>query len=228
MDWMKQTWWKVLAVVLLCYTVIGGLLLPVPRLPILNETIRILHFHVPMWFAMIILFTVSIVYAIKFLSSNDLKHDVISFNFAMVGIWLGILGLVTGMVWARFTWGEMWSGDPKQNASAIGLLIYFAYMVLRGSIEDRSQKARITAVYNIFAFATLIPLLFILPRLTDSLHPGNGGNPGFNAYDLDNNLRKVFYTAIIGWTLLGVWLATLKIRTENLNEKIDEQEMVAH
>lgn len=227
MTWMYKSWWKILAVILIGYSVVGGLLLPAPALPILNETIRALHFHVPMWFGMIILFTISVVYGIKFLSTNRIQYDTYSVSFAKVGILFGILGLITGMFWAKYTWGEMWSGDPRQNASAIGLLIYFAYLVLRGSIEDQGLKAKVSSVYNIFAFAALIPLLFILPRMTDSLHPGAGGNPGFNAYDLDNDLRKVFYLAVIGWTLFGVWLATLKIRYDVIYEKIEDEEMVA-
>ena len=192
-----------MAIVLLIYTVVGGLLFSVPRLPILNETIRVLHFHVPMWFGMIFLLTASMIHAVKHLKSGNIDSDLQSARLAEVGIFFGILGLLTGMLWANFTWGSPWSGDPKQNATAISLLIYLAYFVLRGSISDEQVRARISAVYNIFAFAALIPLLFILPRLADSLHPGNGGNPGFNAYDLDSNLRMVFYPAVIGWALLG-------------------------
>ena len=70
------------------------------------------------------------------------------------------------MLWAKFTWGDYWSGDPKQNASAIGLLMYFAYLILRGSLSDAQQRGRIAAVYNLFAFAAVIPLIFVLPRLT--------------------------------------------------------------
>jgi heme exporter protein C len=209
---IRKSWWKYFTIILLLYTVIGGLLLKAPRLPILNETVRNLHFHVPMWFGMIILFGFSVYYAIKYLSKKDLKHDLYSKELAETGILFGILGIVTGMVWANFTWGEPWSNDPKQNASAVALLIYFALIILRGSLKDDHQRARISAVYNVFAFAVLIPLIFILPRLTDSLHPGNGGNPGFNAYDLDNNLRLVFYPAVLGWTLLGFWIASIKSR----------------
>ena len=197
---------------LLVYTIIGGLLFKVPELAILNETIRVLHFHVPMWFGMIFLFTASVVNAVKFLKSGDATHDLNSQKLAEVGMLFGVLGLLTGMLWATFTWGEPWSNDPKQNATAISMLIYMAYFVLRGSISDDQLRARISSVYNIFAFSALIPLLFILPRLADSLHPGNGGNPGFNAYDLDSNLRLVFYPAVIGWTLLGFWIAVIKIR----------------
>lgn len=220
---LKKNWWKVLGVLLLAYTIIGGMLLDVPRLAILNETIRALYFHVPMWFGMILLLVVSVAYSILYLNSGKLKHDTMAVEFAYAGILFGVLGILTGMVWAKFTWGDYWSNDPKQNAAAIGLLIYFAYVVLRNSLEDEQQKARISAVYNIFAFAALIPLLFILPRLTDSLHPGNGGNPGFNAYDLDSRLRMIFYPAVLGWTLLGVWLASLRIRIRNLEVQADEQ-----
>lgn len=219
---LKTDWWKWLCVVLLTYTVVAGLLLPVPELPILNETIRSLHFHVPMWFGMIILFSGSVIHAIKHLRSGDNKFDTYSFHLANMGIAFGVLGILTGMIWANYTWGEPWSNDPKQNASAISLLIYLAYLVLRSSIQDEQQRNRISAVFNIFAFFLMIPLLFILPRMSDSLHPGNGGNPGFNAYDLDSNLRKVFYLAVIGWTLLGYWVATIAIRLSITKQKFED------
>lgn len=218
---LKTNWWKWLCVVLIAYTVIGGLLLPVPKLPILNETIRVLHFHVPMWFGMILVFTGSVIYAIKYLRSNNSTYDIYSSQLANLGIAFGVLGIITGMVWAKYTWGEAWSNDPKQNAAAISLLIYLAYFVLRNSIKDEQQRNKISAVYNIFAFFLMIPLLFILPRMADSLHPGNGGNPGFNAYDLDSNLRMVFYTAIVGWTLLGYWIASINIRLSAAQQKIE-------
>ncbi|MBF9251768.1 cytochrome c biogenesis protein CcsA [Pontibacter sp. 172403-2] len=219
---MKNYWWKILAALLLVFTVTAGLLTEVPRLAILNETIRNLFFHVPMWFGMIIILLVSVVYSIKYLRNPTIKNDVIAYESAKVGILFGVLGIITGMEWAKFTWGEYWSNDPKQNAAAIGLLLYFAYLVLRSSFAEQQQRARISAVYNIFAFFALIPLLFILPRLTDSLHPGNGGNPGFNSYDLDNRLRLVFYPAVIGWTLLGVWIVNVKARLELLKQRLYE------
>jgi heme exporter protein C len=69
-----------------------------------------------------------------------------------------------------------------------------------------------------------VPLIFILPRMTDSLHPGNGGNPGFNSYDLDNDLRKVFYPAVLAWTLIGFWISSLRIRKRKLEAELVEWE----
>lgn len=213
---------KILTIALMLYTIIGGFLLPVPRIPIIYETIRNQYFHVSMWFAMMIVLIISVVYAIRYLSSGNKHHDVLSVETANAGILLGVLGLLTGGIWANYTWGAFWSGDPKQNGAAIALLIYMAYFVLRGSIVDAQQKARVSAIYNIFAFATLIPLLYILPRMTDSLHPGSGGNPGFNIYDLDNTMRLVFYPSIIAWTMLVLWIASLRIRMTEIKERIDE------
>lgn len=216
-----KDWWKILGVLLLIYVHVGGLLFEVPRLNILNETIRALYFHVPMWFGMVLLYLVSVYYAIRYLRNPIHGDDIRSVEYAHVGTAFGILGMLTGMVWANYTWGSPWHGDPKQNGAAIALIVYLAYFVLRGSIENDEQKARLSAVYNIFAFAAMVPLIFIIPRLTSSMHPGSGGNPGFNAYDLDSRMRLVFYPAVIGWFLVGMWIANIRIRIRLLQEKFD-------
>lgn len=232
---MKKWWWKILCIVLLTYTFLAGLnvfnvsLFEVPRLRILHETIRNLYFHVCMWFSMMILFTVSVVQAVFYLRSNNLKHDILSRQYAVVGMVLGVLGYATGMIWASATWvdpnnaaaasfGEI-AREPKLIGAAIALLIYFAYLVLRDSIQDIDKKARVSAVYNIFAFAFLFPSIWIIPRLLPSLHPGGEGNPALNYKDIDARMRLVFYPAVLGWTLLGVWIVSLKVRLKFLKEK---------
>jgi len=183
---------------------------------ILAETIRNTYFHVPMWFTMIILFGVSAWYSLRYYRQGDLTDDRKSISYVKVGLLFGALGIVTGMLWAKHTWNAYWSWDVKQNMAAISLLIYAALMVMRSSVEDDMQKARLTAGYNMFAFVLLIPLLFIVPRMTDSLHPGNGGNPAFGGEDLDNTMRMVFYPAVIGFILLGLWISQLVFRIEQL------------
>ena len=226
---MKKNWWKIVSVLLLVYTIIGGFLLEVPRLTILNETIRNLYFHVCMWFAMMILFTVSVVNAIKYLNKQNLRYDILSKEYAVAGIVFGLLGYATGAIWASFTWADpnkpftesfgAIAKDPKLIGAAIALLIYFAYLVLRGSIQDIDKRARISAVYNIFAFAFLFPSIWIIPRLLESLHPGGEGNPALNPQEVDARMRMVFYPAILGWTLFGVWITSLKVRMAFLKEK---------
>jgi heme exporter protein C len=173
-----------------------------------------------MWFSMMIVFIISLVYSIKYLRSGKITDDMRAVEFANCGIVFGMLGLITGSIWATFTWGKPWSNDPKQLGAAIAILIYLAYLVLRNSMTDLDKRARIGAVYNIFAFAMLFPTLWIIPRLVESLHPGGMGNPAFNTKDIDSRMRIIFWLgAVPGWTLLGVWITTLRVRLKMLEEK---------
>jgi len=218
-------WWKYLTIVLLLYTVVMGFLGHVPRLAILNETERNLYFHVPMWFGMTIILLASVVNSVRYLRNPSPRLDILAHESAKTGILLGVLGLMTGSLWARYTWGTWWTTDVKLNGAAVTMLIYAAYLVLRGSVRDEQQRARLSAIYNIFAFSAAIPLLFIMPRLAEaSLHPGMGGNPGFSKYDLDSAMRLVFYPAVIGWTLLGVWITEVACRLSFVQEKIYEKQ----
>jgi heme exporter protein C len=221
---IRKSWWKLLSFLLLLYTCSFGFFVEVPSPPgvPLQQTIRNLFFHFPMWIGMMVCYTVSIVYAIKYLRKPDPVYDIYTVEYARTGTLFGVLGLLTGMIWANYQWGKAWSGDPKQNGAAIAILIYFAYFVLRGSLQDEAKKARIGSVYNIFAYFMLFPTIWILPRLTQSLHPGGEGtegNPGLNPKDTTNLMRAVMYPAAIGWTLLCVWITTLRIRIQIIQEK---------
>ncbi len=201
-------------------SVVAGLWMPVPEIPILYESIRNFFFHVPMWFAMLLMFLMGVIHSFRYLSGGRLDEDFKAQGYLQTGILFGVLGVLTGAVWARYTWGDWWSNDPKQNASAITLIIYAAYFILRRAIADRSVRGRVGAVYAVFAFAVAIPLLFILPRMTDSLHPGSGGNPAFSSYDLDFRMRPVFYSAVVGWALVGSWFSLLRARIQRTAHRI--------
>jgi heme exporter protein C len=221
LSFLKQHWWKITGAGLVLYSIVMGFLGEVPRLPILHETIRNLYFHVTMWFAMIFVLGGSVFYSIRYLGKNKIEDDMRAEHMANVGILLGVLGIVTGSLWARFTWGGWWVNDPKLNGAAISILIYLAYVVLRNSMDEEQKRARVAAVYNIFAFVLLIVFLMVYPRMNrvDSLHPGNGGNPAFSSYDLDSNMRLVFYPAVIGWIMMGLWLSDLSYRIAKLRYK---------
>lgn len=188
---------------------------------ILYESMRNLFFHVPMWFCMIALLTWALWNNFKYLRGFDLSYDTKANEAVNTALIFGILGLITGSLWARSTWGAWWVDDVKLNGTAITMLSYLAYLVLRNSMDDEQKRARVSAIYSIFAYVMMIVLIGILPRLqsSDSLHPGNGGNPGFNNYDLDNTLRPIFYCGVFGWILMGCWIYSLRLRIKKLQEK---------
>jgi heme exporter protein C len=203
------------------YSIWAGFLMKAPDdLGILKQTVRNLHFHVPMWFTMILLLFTAFILSISQLAKPNFRTDSMAASFTTTAIFFGLLGISTGSFWARFTWSAWWTPDPKLNGAAIGLLIYLAYYALRKSIDEPKKRGRLSAVYNLLAFPLFIVLIIVLPKIAgNSLHPGSGDSVGFNQYDLDNDLRKVFYPAVLGWLLIGTWLATLNARINSLRLK---------
>ncbi len=175
---------------------------------------------------MMILFTISIIHSIRYLNNRAIIHDIKAKEYASVGSFMGILGYLTGAIWASYTWADPNNPayaslgsimrEPKLIGAALALLVYGAYFILRNSVTDIDQKARVSAVYNIFAYTMLFPTIWII---LPSLHPGQEGNPALNFNDIDGRMRMVFYPAVIGWTLLGAWITGLKIRIALLKDK---------
>lgn len=210
-----------------------------PYQPIIMETIRNLMWHVPMWFTMFVLMTISFVQSIKSLNSggrNDenlnkildrnklITTDTKAAMSASTGLIFCFLGLVTGSVWARFAWGAWWTNDPQLNGAMVVFIVYIAYFILRNSTPDVEKRARLSSIFNIFAFVLMVVLLMVMPRFTEGLHPGKSGNPAFSQYDLDSSLRVVFYPAVLGFILLGYWLYRINLSVRNIEISNDENE----
>jgi len=223
----KYYWWKVLAGILLLYAVIGGFFITVSfeGMEVAAESMRNLFYHVGMWFGMLTMLITGFVYSLRYLQKFDEQEDIRAVEAVNVGLMFGFLGIFTGMIWANFTWGSPWVKDPKLNGAAVGLLIYLAYAILRGSIDDTHKRAKVAAIYNIFAFFLWIVLVIILPRLAgESIHPAGGNNANtVLPMHLPPSMRLVFYPAMLGWVLLGVWIYKLRVRLKRIKLIIDNK-----
>ncbi|MFO7978609.1 MAG: cytochrome c biogenesis protein CcsA [Bacteroidales bacterium] len=223
MRFIRNNWWKILAVMLLAYVIVGGLLWEVPALPVVRQTIRNIYFHVGMWFSMMFILGLSLFYSIRYLRYFRVHDDLMAWVAVKTALVFGALGLVTGMLWAYNTWGSFWVNDPKLTGAAVGMLTYLAYLVLRSSVEEHDKRARLAAVYNIFAFVLFFVFIMILPRLAEaSIHPGIDGNPALSSGDLDPRMQKVFFPAMVGWILLSLWIFRVYARLETLHRDIVE------
>ncbi len=193
----------------------GGSWLSVPRMPILEHTARNLYFHVPMWFTMMGLALISAYHSLQYLRLGLVVRDLRASEAAKMAVVFGLLGLVTGSVWAHYTWYEgtniWWNFDPKQTLAAVQVLIYGAYFGLRNAMDDPTVRARVSAAYNLFAAVTVPFLLYVLPRQMESLHPGAEGNPAFSEIT-HPVMRIVFYPAVFAFFLVGWLLYTQRVR----------------
>ena len=227
----KRWIYKITGIALLGFGLWRGLTMAIPQIPILDETWRNIIFHVPMWYVMMIMLMVSVVFSVMQLTKRDEITDLKASASAKIGVFFGLLGLATGIVWSRVTWGSAissnwnfkawWAWDPKQTSALVLLLIYAGYFLLRSSLQEPAQKARISAVFNLFGAALIIPAFYLIPKFLGGLHPGSGEEgPLASLKSLDNDHRLVLYPTALGFLLLAFWLMELIVRTRIAEEKI--------
>jgi heme exporter protein C len=220
---LKVKPWKYGVAVWLTLVILLGFSIDIPEIQILKESARNLFLHVPMWFTMYIAFLAGVFYSIRYLNNPRPEMDMKAETATQVGVIFGICGLLTGSLWARFTWGTWWTfAEPKMNLAAVALLIYIAYFILRSAFDDPDKRARFAAVYNIFAVTTIPFLLYVIPRQLPSLHPGADGNPAFSDMTAPE-LRIIFYPAVIGFIGLSVWLMDIVYRSKKINYQLDHR-----
>lgn len=219
--WLKHYWWKLAGVFLVLYSVIAGLTIDVPDLPLVAQSIRNVFFHVCMWFSMIAVFFYAVVCSMRYLATAKEDDDIKALEAVHTGLFFGAAGIITGMLWAKFTWGSYWVNDPKLNGAAVSMLAYMAYLVLRQSVSGKALQARLAAVYNLFAFVLLVVFVIILPRVTDgSLHPGSAEETPFAVAKMQGNMYPVFLSAAAGWILTAFWIINIRVRTVLLKNQL--------
>jgi heme exporter protein C len=131
---------------------------------------KVFYFHVASTWMGMLGFLVATVASISFLRTRALKWDAAAVSGIEIGMVFVFLGIVTGSIWARPIWNTWWTWDPRLTTTLIMELIYAAYFVLRGSLNEETQRARLAAVYAIAGFIT-VPLTFLSIRIFRSIHP---------------------------------------------------------
>jgi heme exporter protein C len=182
-------------------------------------------FHVPMAMVAFIAFLFGTVYSIQYLRKKDPDYDRRARAASAAGFLFTILATVTGSIWARFSWGTFWNWDPRETSIFILLLIYAAYFLLRTLLEEgEDKKARIAAVYNIIAFISVPFLMFVVPRITQSLHPGGGGveAPIINLsgkVHTDRTLLNMHWISVTLFFIAFLWMKDLYTRILRVEDR---------
>ncbi|MBL7998297.1 MAG: cytochrome c biogenesis protein CcsA [Candidatus Kapabacteria bacterium] len=204
----------------------GEPLFALPLIPQLEERARIMYFHVPMSWVAVVAYIVTLVCSILYVRTDTMKWDMIAVSSASVGTLFCALAYITGAIWAKFDWGSFFNWDKKELSVLLLLLIYGAYFALRGSIDSPERRARQSSVYAIVACVAAVFLVFILPRITDSLHPGSANSdsagPLLSAQSDSIAFTKalVFSLSLSGFTMLYFWMLNLNIRVAAIRGRL--------
>jgi len=185
---------------------------------------RIIFFHVPVAWTAFVLFFAAMISSILFLVRKDFKYDSFAAAATEVGLAFGAANLLTGMIWGRIIWGIWWTWDARLTSMLVGWIIYAGYVMLRRAIEEPTERARMSAVVSILAFAD-VPIIFWSIKWWRTQHPQpvvyGGGflSPGY------------WYMLFLNWIpilLLGAVLLLLRMRQEQTGREIDALRREVH
>lgn len=200
-----------------------------PMIQGLGELGRNMLFHVPMSMVAFIAFLMGTIYSILYLVKKNYDYDRRARASSAGGFLFTALATITGSIWARFSWGTFWSWDPRETSIFILLLIYAAYFMLRSMLEEsEDKKAKIAAVYNIIAFVSVPFLMFVVPRITQSLHPGGGGTeaPILNLSGkthTDRTLLNMYWFSVFLFFFVFLWIKDMYTRVLRIQDKRAEE-----
>lgn len=161
---------RVLLLVSVVLTLLGGVLaLQAPPDQSQGYVARIFHLHVPLaWISYLSVF-VSLGYSIAYLVRSRMVHDRIAAAALEVGLIFQALTLLSGMLWARPTWGVYWVWEPRLTTTAVLFAICIGYFVVRSAIEDPEFRGKAAAAVAILG-AINVPISYMSVNWWRSIH----------------------------------------------------------
>ncbi len=186
-----------------------------PTVPVLGDTTRVLYLHIPCAWLTVVALAWSMGHSIAYLKTQKMVHDDHAAGAAELGILFCVGATVSGAIWAKAKWGAYWNWDPRETSIFFLLLIYGAYLALRSALDDERKRARLSAVYSAVAFVSVPFLIFVVPRMYETLHPDPIINPR-GKVDMDPMIRWSFLAMLAGFTGLYVWMQSLRVRVSRL------------
>ncbi len=184
----------------------------------------IIFFHVPAAITALLGAFVTAFTSIAYLITKNLKYDAISVSVTEVGLAFLAANLVTGSIWGRIIWGIWWTWDARLTSALVCWLLYAGYLMLRHAIEEPTTRARIAAVFNIFAFVD-VPIVIFSIKWWRTQHP----QPVFwGGGSIDPAMRIIAILNLIALILLAVVLSLIRLRQEEVQREIDSLRRYAH
>jgi heme exporter protein C len=158
-------------------------------------------------------------------AQRALAADAFALASAEVTVLYASVGLATGILWGRAAWGIWWTWDARLTTAFLLWLLYIAYLLLRGLLEDPERRATLSAVFGIFAFLDA-PLVYASNRLWRTQHPApvifGGDNSG-----LDPTMGKVLVVCIFALLPVMILLLVDRYRLERMRHEVEELRLAA-
>jgi len=161
-------WLIPVTIVLLCVGAVWGLLYA-PADFRQGNSYRIIYFHVPAsvvalagYYIMATAGAVSLIWKMK-------MADIAMKSCAPIGAALTFLGLVSGAIWGKPTWGTWWVWDARITSMLILFFLYLGVVALYQAYENEAAAAKACAVLTLVGTVN-IPIIYKSVDWWYSLH----------------------------------------------------------
>ena len=195
-----------------------------PEEAAMGQVQRVFYFHVATGWVGMLGFLAAGVSGIAYLITKDQKWDIIEVASVEISLVFFLITIILGSIWARPIWNSWWTWDPRLTTAAITELIYVAYFMLRGSIENIDLRARLAAVYTLVG-AFSVPITFLVTRLLRTIHPViiAGGNPeATGAFAMTPRMLITFLFCLFAFTVIFVDLFWNRVRMGSLAARVEQ------
>jgi heme exporter protein C len=204
--------------------IVAGLyfaLIKAPPDALQGDAQRIMYLHIPSILTAYLSFFIVFVGSCLYLWKREPRDDILAHSAAEIGTLFTALTIVEGSIWGKPTWGVWWTWDARLTLTAILLLIFIGYLMLRVLIEDENRAAVSSAVVGIIGFLD-IPLIHMSVYWWRTLHqPPSILRPDKAPWD---NVHPAMLTALavnfVAFLLLYFYLLSLRIQVGETGEKI--------
>lgn len=178
---------------------------------------KVFYFHISAAWGGMLSFILGAIAGAGYLRSRRMGWDSLSLAAIEVGLVFALIAIMSGMIWARPIWNTWWVWDPRLTTTAIMVLIYLAYFILRSGLETPEARARLGAVYVIVGVVT-VPLTFFSIRLFRTIHPVviAPGSEGASAFNMMPRMLLAFFTSLGVFTILLIDLVWHRLRLARL------------
>ncbi len=186
---------------------------------------RIFYFHVGSAWVAALAFFVALLSGIAYLRNPSRTWDTIAVGSVEIGLVFTSMTIISGSVWGRPAWNTWWIWSPRLTSITVLWLVYVAYFMLRGAIEDEEKRGRFSAVYVIAGFVTVI-ITFLSIRLLRDIHPvligeSSAAAEGLQEFSGLDSTKMVISLNVSVLTFSVLYLAWLANRLR-LQKMVDE------
>lgn len=174
---------------------------------------KIFYFHVPAWFAMFLAIFVCGIASVLHLLKERPAADRLALSAAELATLFGVIGLITGPLWARKSWGVWWQWDARLTMALILELIFVAYLLLRQYGGPGSDK--LAAALALFGMA-VAPFVYISVNVWRTIHPTTNVVP-----TLGPGMFGAFWWCVAAFLLLFAVAGATRVRLEEQRARLD-------